>query len=91
MVMYSVSCLLDAVDGQAARYYDQCKDRSSIAFRWIVPCPCVQFLQAGRNVFLFLTYDNLHCAHLVFVCGRAFYLFTLGSKFGAVLDMVTDR
>ncbi|KAF9970515.1 CDP-diacylglycerol-inositol 3-phosphatidyltransferase [Modicella reniformis] len=37
MVMYSISCLLDAVDGQAARYYDQC------------------------------------------------------SKFGAVLDMVTDR
>ncbi|KAF9150858.1 CDP-diacylglycerol-inositol 3-phosphatidyltransferase [Linnemannia schmuckeri] len=37
MVMYSLSCLLDAVDGQAARYYDQC------------------------------------------------------SKFGAVLDMVTDR
>ncbi|KAG0211966.1 CDP-diacylglycerol-inositol 3-phosphatidyltransferase [Mortierella sp. GBA30] len=37
MVMYSISCLLDAVDGQAARYYNQC------------------------------------------------------SKFGAVLDMVTDR
>ncbi|KAG0364055.1 CDP-alcohol phosphatidyltransferase-domain-containing protein [Gamsiella multidivaricata] len=37
MLMYSISCLLDAVDGQAARYYDQC------------------------------------------------------SKFGAVLDMVTDR
>ncbi|KAF9965556.1 CDP-diacylglycerol-inositol 3-phosphatidyltransferase [Mortierella alpina] len=37
MVLYSISCLLDAVDGQAARYYDQC------------------------------------------------------SKFGAVLDMVTDR
>ncbi|KAG0317299.1 CDP-diacylglycerol-inositol 3-phosphatidyltransferase [Linnemannia gamsii] len=37
MFMYSLSCLLDAVDGQAARYYDQC------------------------------------------------------SKFGAVLDMVTDR
>ncbi|KAF9392536.1 CDP-diacylglycerol-inositol 3-phosphatidyltransferase [Podila verticillata] len=37
MLLYSISCLLDAVDGQAARYYDQC------------------------------------------------------SKFGAVLDMVTDR
>ncbi|KAG0355442.1 CDP-diacylglycerol-inositol 3-phosphatidyltransferase [Podila minutissima] len=37
MFLYSLSCLLDAVDGQAARYYDQC------------------------------------------------------SKFGAVLDMVTDR
>ncbi|KAG0336204.1 CDP-diacylglycerol-inositol 3-phosphatidyltransferase [Podila humilis] len=37
MVLYSISCLLDAVDGQAARYYNQC------------------------------------------------------SKFGAVLDMVTDR
>ncbi|ORZ16696.1 CDP-alcohol phosphatidyltransferase-domain-containing protein [Lobosporangium transversale] len=37
MLMYSISCLLDAVDGQAARYYNQC------------------------------------------------------SKFGAVLDMVTDR
>lgn len=24
MLLYSISCLLDAVDGQAARYYDQC-------------------------------------------------------------------
>ncbi|KAI8599763.1 hypothetical protein EDD21DRAFT_152457 [Dissophora ornata] len=25
MIMYSISCLLDAVDGMAARYYGQCK------------------------------------------------------------------
>ncbi|KAI1316383.1 CDP-diacylglycerol-inositol 3-phosphatidyltransferase [Mortierella claussenii] len=30
MLMYSISCLLDAVDGQAARYYDQCSKFGAI-------------------------------------------------------------
>ena len=54
--LYCISCLLDAVDGNAARYFDQCG-----------------WKEKGEAERVILTW------------------IMLGSKFGSVLDMVTDR
>ena len=78
--LYIVSCLLDAFDGMAARRFNQSHIPSPSSRNHPIPCP-------GSPSVLPICLPS-GCP---FLCTLSSRILMVASKFGAVLDMVTDR